>query len=167
MCIYDSHWINLPDIFSSIKQNTQMWPLLLSPNCLIFSRRETGSHNQTVVAWERFPNQPLCIEEGGKATEQLRGMGRRYCWGREGRKWLPLGRSIWVTRYEKQWKFNIDTGRVLNSWTWIPVWAFSLPGSDVIASRQTDLLVGVGEAQPKCLFGGLRGVCHAEISVPT
>lgn len=43
MCIYYSHWINLPDIFSSIKQNTQMLPLLLFSNCFIFSARGMGS----------------------------------------------------------------------------------------------------------------------------
>lgn len=42
MCIYYSHWINLPDIFSSIKQNTQMPPLLLFSNHVVFSKRGLG-----------------------------------------------------------------------------------------------------------------------------
>lgn len=36
MCIYYSHGINLLDIFSSMEQNTQMQPLLLSSNCGFF-----------------------------------------------------------------------------------------------------------------------------------
>lgn len=43
MCIYYSHGINLLDIFSSMEQNTQMQPLLLSANCGFFLQKLCSS----------------------------------------------------------------------------------------------------------------------------
>lgn len=82
MCIYYSHWINLPDIFSSIKQNTQMPPLLLFSNCFI-SKRGTGSWRRDTFALCRSPCQPLWAEKREKAGACLSKMGLRLGEGQE------------------------------------------------------------------------------------
>lgn len=83
MCIYYSHWINLPDIFSSIKQNTQMLPLLLFSNCFIFSKRRTGSWRRDTFALWRSPCQPLWAGKREKAGACLSRMGLRLGEGQE------------------------------------------------------------------------------------
>lgn len=83
MCIYYSHWINLPDIFSSIKQNTQMPPLLLFSNCFIFSKRGTGSWRRDTFALCRSPCPPLWAEKREKAGSCLSRMGLRLGEGQE------------------------------------------------------------------------------------
>ena len=105
MCIYYSHWINLPDIFSSIKQNTQLPPLLLFSNCFIFSKRGTGSGRKNMFAPWRSPCQPRSVGKCKNAGESLSRKGVRCRWGTDRRERLtPQGRLMWACRFEgKAW----------------------------------------------------------------
>lgn len=120
MCIYYSRWINLPDIFSSIKQNTQMQPLLLSSNCFIFSKRGTGSGGKknlcpVEVAMPASPH-------GGR-REGCWDLGRRgsgFWWGR-GKKSSP--------RLEQE-VFGLWVGRKHGNSMWWSHWGFWAQGSE-------------------------------------
>lgn len=100
MCIYYSHWINLPDIFSSIKQNTQMPPLLLFSNCFIFSKRGTGSWRKNMLAPWRSPGQPLWVGKWEKAGGSWTSMGIRCRWGTGEGSESPQGQITSVSRSE-------------------------------------------------------------------
>lgn len=97
MCIYYSRWINSPDIFSSIKQNTQMLPLLLFSNCSIFSQRGTGCWRRTMLALWRSPCQPLSV---GQWKEAVRA-GCRRGWTEELIS-LREARIRWVSLYARE-----------------------------------------------------------------
>lgn len=91
MCIYYSRRINLPDIFSSIKQNTQMPPLLLFPNCVIFSKRGTWPLEEKT----RLPQGGPRANPSGRGSERkpVRVGGWGGLWVRDRRGKLSASRQ--------------------------------------------------------------------------
>lgn len=94
MCIYYSHGINLLDIFSSMEQNTQMQPLLLSSNCgfflqnlllkgTVFTCLVSSCHPQLIVVFKTNKGEDTGIEKCGdpsyRMLKQVVGVAQMEC----------------------------------------------------------------------------------------
>lgn len=165
MCIYYSHWINLPDIFSSIKQNTQMPPLLLFSNCFIFSKRGTGSwrkkkeKKETFALWSS-PHQAVGGEmrESRWGSEEEEGWGEDQGQGRDARlraEWcgFPDPRGEWE-------RGAVVTMRLLSPGTWVRT-CFPLASREVVGSHQPS-----GDSG-SCEMGSIRlaGICQPRLLI--